>query len=102
MVDQLWPVIGPGAGWAAFLMLSFLVLRAVVKGDLIPRSTHEEKAHEANEWRAEGRIKDQAIIATLDQVKNAVEEQGETLHHFIASLQKVADVPPADRDRDRP
>lgn len=98
-MDQVpWPVIGPMTGWAAFLVLAFLVIRAVVKGDLIPRSTHEEKEHEANEWRTEGRIKDQAIIATLDQVKDAVEEQGRTTHAFIEALQKATDVRPERKD----
>lgn len=89
-----WDAIGSGAGWAAFLTLVFLVLRAVVKGDWIPRSTHERELdaaqHDANEWRAEGRIKDQVIGVDLAQIKRTTEETGSTLHHFISAAQEVA------------
>lgn len=98
-MDQLpWPGIGLGAGWAAFLSLCVLMSRAVVRGDWIPRATHERELdaaqHDANEWRAEGRIKDQAIMTTLDQVKATGEQTGASLHDFIAALQKVLDVRP--------
>lgn len=92
-MDQLpWPVIGSSAGWAAFMALTFIVLRAVVKGDWIPRSTHERELeaaqHDATEWRTEGRIKDQVIQVGIDHIKTTTEETGKTLHHFLSDLQK--------------
>jgi Tfp pilus assembly protein PilO len=95
-VEFPWPAVGIGAGWGAFVVLCMLVLRAVVKGDWIPRVTHErelDKAeHDANEWRAEGRIKDQAILVELGHVREQTEEIGNSLHNFIASLQKATGV----------
>jgi hypothetical protein len=91
-----WPLIGAGAGWTAFLTLAFLVLRAVVKGDFIPRSTHERELqaaeHNSNEWRAEGRIKDQMMTVDLDSIKRTGEETGRSLHKFIADLQRVIGI----------
>ena len=93
-----WSLVGPWSGWAAFVTLAFLVLRAVVKGDLVPRPTHERETnradHDANEWRTEGRIKDQAILVELESIKKTGEETGQTLHNFIAGLQKVTEVTP--------
>lgn len=98
-MEQLpWPLLGAGAGWAAFLSLTFLMARAVKAGDWIPRVTHERELeaakHDANEWRAEGRIKDQAILVDLGHLKATSEETGKTLHAFIAGLQKVTNAPP--------
>lgn len=88
-----WPYIGWGAGWAAFMTLAFLILRAVVKGDWIPRSTHDRELdraqHDANEWRTEGRIKDEVIHTDLETIKTGVVESGQTLHNFLEALQKA-------------
>lgn len=102
-MEQLpWPAIGSGAGYAAFMVLAFLVLRAVVKGDWIPRATHEREVnaahHEANEWRAEGRIKDQAILVELGQIKTTAEETGKTLHHFLSQMQRLMPGPRKEGD----
>lgn len=95
-----WPLIGYGTGWAAFFTLVFLILRAVVKGDWIPRSTHERELdaahHDANEWRTEGRIKDQAILVDLGHIKATTEESGKSLHHFLAELQKILPFKPSE------
>lgn len=106
-MDQVpWATLGPWSGWAAFLTLAFLVLRAVVKGDWIPRVTHEREVtradHDANEWRAEGRIKDQAILVELESIKKTGEETGSTVHNFIASLQKVTEVTPRPPQPEQP
>lgn len=97
-----WPAVGAGAGWVAFFTLAFLVLRALVKGDLIPRSTHERemdaKEHDATEWRTEGRIKDQVIGVDLSQIKATTEETGKTLHHFIAGMQEARKRPKQEGD----
>jgi hypothetical protein len=93
-----WPVIGSGSGWAAFIVTAILIVRAVIKGDLVPRSTHEREVtkaeHDANEWRAEGRIKDQAIIQTLEPIKATTEQTGKTLHFFLQELQRVIRLEP--------
>lgn len=97
-----WTVIGWASGWSAFGLVCLLVLRAIVKGDWIPRITHERETHradhDANEWRAEGRIKDQAILVELGHIREETEEIGHTLHNFIAGIQKAADVPPGTTD----
>lgn len=93
-----WPVVGAGAGWVAFLSLVLFIARAVIRGDWIPRVTHERELdaarHDANEWRTEGRIKDQAILVELGHLRTTTDESGKTLHSFIAALQKVIDVTP--------
>lgn len=82
------------------MTLAFLVLRAVVKGDLVPRPTHERETnradHDANEWRAEGRIKDQAILVELGSIRGTSEATGKTLHDFIAALQEAKPHPPGE------
>ena len=87
-------------GFLLVVIVGLLVTtaRAISRGDWIPRATHERELeaarHDANEWRAEGRIKDQAILVDLGHVKAITEETGKTLHAFIAGLQKVTDVTP--------
>ena len=55
----------------------------------------ERAEHDANEWRAEGRIKDQAIIAELEKIAATTEQTGKTLHKYIEDLQRVTKVPPS-------
>lgn len=93
-----WGVIGPWSGWAAFVALALFCLRAVWVRIVVPAPTHREIVehveHDANEWRAEGRIKDQAILTELGVIKSAVLENGETIHSFIESIQKASNKPP--------
>lgn len=88
-----WGLIGPWSGWAAFLALALLNLRAIWGGAVVPRPTHREAVdraeHDANEWRTEGRIKDQAILVELESIKSTVEQTGKTLHSFIAGVQRA-------------
>jgi hypothetical protein len=96
-VDAIpWPLIGPWSGWAAFLGLALLNVRAIWVGLVVPRPTHKEALdradHDANEWRTEGRIKDQAILVELEAIKKTTEETGKTLHAFIESIQKASGV----------
>ena len=99
-MDIQWAVVGPWSGWAAFGGLFFLMARKIANGDWIPRNTHERELeasqHDANEWRAEGRIKDQAILVDLGHVKATTEETGKSLHHFLNELQKVIPLKPED------
>ena len=96
MDPALWPVVGYGSGWASFVALALLMSRKIANGDWVPRATHEREVnradHDANEWRTEGRIKDQAILVELEQIKALAEQQGQTLHNFIAGLQKKTGV----------
>lgn len=96
MDEFLWPIAGYASGWVAFATLALLQARKIANGDWVPRTTHEremERAdHDANEWRTEGRIKDQAILTDLGSVKKTTEETGSTLHAFIASIQKATGV----------
>ena len=93
-----WALVGPWSGWAAFVTLAFLNVRAIWVGLVVPRPTHaevvERAEHDAQEWRTEGRIKDQAIIAELEKIAGTTEQTGKTLHDFIAALQKAKDDPP--------
>lgn len=80
------------------MTLALLNVRAVWIGTVVPRPTHTEAVeraeHDAQEWRTEGRIKDQAIIAELEKIKATTEQTGLTLHDFIAAIQKAkADAP---------
>lgn len=88
-----WPVVGAGAGWVAFFTLAFLVLRAVIKGDWVHHSTLdrelEVKDHDANEWRTEGRIKDQMMHDGIDQLLALMTAQGVSLHNFLEALQQA-------------
>lgn len=80
------------------MTLAFLDVRAVWIGFVVPRPTHKEALdradHDANEWRTEGRIKDQAILVELEAIKKTGEETGKTLHKFISDMQKMTEVPP--------
>ena len=97
-----WAVIGPLSGWGAFITLAFLVLRVVVRGDLIPRTTHErelrqerearERAeHDTAEWRTEGRVKD-AQIAEKDKQLQHMGEVGRLVAKWTEALQNVTGV----------
>ena len=93
-MDQIpWELAGPLSGWAAFLGLVLLDVRAIWNGTVVPRPTHtevvERAQHDAQEWRTEGRIKDQAIIAELEKIATTTEQTGRTLHDFIAAIQKA-------------
>jgi len=85
-MDQIpWDHIGIGSGWGFVGLFVWLVLT----GRLIPRAEHlralEHTEHEANEWRTEGRIKDQQI-AELQSQNRHVREVGKTVNAIMRSI----------------
>lgn len=99
-VDHL---IGYGSGWA---IVGMFVL-AILAGRLIPRATHvrelaqvekeaERVQHDMNEWRTEGRIKDQQLavrdaqIAEKDLQLQHLAEVGRTVKTVLAAVRDIA------------
>jgi hypothetical protein len=90
-VDTIpWPVLGPASGWAVSALLGLWIVRAVMNGNWVSRREHEEKIHEANEWRTEGRIKD-ATITELITHNNLLKELAATVNHVMRLLQSRAE-----------
>lgn len=90
MDDKTWLIIGLGVfatvatgGWS----LAAYCFRLVMRGDLVPRSTHQDTLDALN-------VKDEAILTRLDHIEVLDEEQGKTLHAFIAAIQRVFRAPP--------
>lgn len=79
--------------------LAGLAVLLVLTGRLIPRSTYDDKAHEADEWRAECRVKDQTIHELGDQNRAMLNAFGPTLTDFLDSLRRagVGDSESGDR-----
>lgn len=79
-------VLAPSALCGLFVLLVFT-------GRLVPRKTYDDKAHEAEEWRAEGRIKDQQIavkdeqIAEKDAQLRHLGEVGRTVEAIMRAIQ---------------
>lgn len=71
------------------LLVGFLV----VTGRLVPRRTYEDQVHEANEWRAESRIKDQQIAEKDTQLRH-MGEVGRTVEQIMGAISARAN----DRD----
>ncbi|HJR90228.1 MAG TPA: hypothetical protein VJ782_08755 [Aeromicrobium sp.] len=87
--------VGLGFGWVLVAMFVTLVLR----GDLVSRKTLEaqvallenridERDHEANEWRTEGRIKDTQIAEKDTQLRHLA-EVGKSVESIMHALQKA-------------
>lgn len=83
------PEVTLGTGWGAFLLLGFLVVRAVMKGQLVPRSTYDDMEHDRSEWRGESRIKD-AQIAEKDRQLSHMKEIGELVAQAVAVRRRDA------------
>lgn len=75
-----------GGGWA----LTGVAVWMVLTGRLVPRATHEEVVHDRNEWRAEGRIKDQQLLEKDIQLRH-MGEVGETVNTIMRSLGAASD-----------
>ena len=74
--------------WA--LVAMFVVL--VATGRLIPRRTYDDKAHEADEWRAESRVKDQQSHELTEQNSAMLKAFGPTLTDFLQGLRRAAAI----------
>lgn len=73
------------------ILLGFTVL-AIITGRLIPRRTYDDKAHEADEWRAEARIKDQQIHELTEQNTVMLREFGPTVTALLRGIRDQAEV----------
>lgn len=69
--------------------LAGLAVLLILTGRLIPRSTYDDKVHEANEWRSESRIKDQQILELTEQNRSMLRAFGPTLTDFLAGLRRA-------------
>lgn len=75
-------------GWLLFAMLAVGVVRAMIKGKLVPRSSLDDALHDRDEWRAESRIKD-SQIAMKDTQLNHLAEVGETQKSLLHALGRL-------------
>lgn len=66
---------------ALCLLLAVLFIRGIV----VARWTFDEKAREAEEWRAESRLKDEQLRARDEQLQVAL-EVGKTVDAILQSL----------------
>lgn len=67
--------------------LAGLAVLLVLTGRLIPRKTYDDKVHEANEWRAESRLKD-AQIAEKDEQLRELANVGRTVSAVMRAIQR--------------
>lgn len=74
---------------SASLALNALAVTMVLRGKLLPRSTYDDKVHEANEWRAESRLKD-AQIAEKDEQLRHLGAVGRTVDAVMRAIQRGA------------
>ncbi|WKN47159.1 hypothetical protein [Nocardioides sp. Arc9.136] len=75
------PQVGVGSGWA----LVVLFVTAIMRGQLVPRRTHEDAIHDRDEWRAESRLKDAQIVEKDKQLSH----MGEVGRNVLAIMQAV-------------
>ena len=80
-----WGMVGQDAGWAIVVGLVVAFFRGKVWTD----AAYQEKVHEANEWRAESRIKD-AQIAEKDRQLTHMAEVGRTVDAIMRSIHRNA------------
>lgn len=75
-------------GWVLFAIVSMLLIRAMVRGTLVPRSALDDALHDRDEWRAESRIKD-TQISIKDKQLDHLAEVGETQKSLLHALGKL-------------
>lgn len=76
--------LGIGSGW----MLVGVAVWMLYTGRLIPKRMHDEKVHEANEWRTESRIKDQQIAELSDSLRTLGGEMAPLVETTMRQIQK--------------
>lgn len=79
--------LGP---WGLFLLLVFLIVRAVVKGDLVPRQTYQDILTDRDQWRAAHQTSEIARQEERAQ-KRELLEYAKLGTHIVSSLPKVED-----------
>lgn len=105
-VNQL---LGFSSGW----LIVALGALAIMRGGLIPKSSHDREIaakdaeidrrdHEAQEWRTEGRIKDQQLqvkdeqLAEKDVQLRHMSEVGRTVETVMGAVQSLLNRPTKD------
>lgn len=80
-----WNQFGIGSGWALVALFVWMIYT----GRLKPKADLDRAEHEANEWRTEGRIKDQQIVEKDIQLRH-MEEVGKTVNQIMRSIDRRA------------
>ena len=84
MIDGIGlPQVGLGSGWALLAVVVFFIIR----GQLVPRRTHDDALHDRDEWRAESRIKD-AQIAEKDLQLRELSQVGRAVEAVMRAIQR--------------
>lgn len=87
MIEGLpWQALTAASGGWALLGIAVFGL---IRGNLVPRRTHEDVIHDRDQWRAESRIKD-AQIAEKDQQLRHLAEVGETQKAVLSAVARLA------------
>lgn len=68
-----------------------LCILLILTGKLVPRRTYDDKAHEADQWRAESRIKDQQIHELAEQNTALLHDFGPTILSLMQGIRKTAE-----------
>lgn len=78
-----WQYLGVlGMGWSLAALVVLTVIRALVRGDLVPRKTLKD-------WQAAADTKDEQIADQAKQLA-ALTEVGPTVHQTMQALQDLA------------
>lgn len=93
-MDAIPPGLLNGLGVVAVVLLMGWL---VVTGRLVPRRTYDDKAHEAAEWRAESRIKDQQLAVKDEQLRQ-LSEVGAVMNAVLRAVQRGASTDREVRD----
>lgn len=78
--------VGP---WGLLIIVVAFVFRAMMKGDLVPRKTHEDALHNADMWRAAHMISEQARQEERDQKRDLL-AYAKLGTHVVTSLPGVS------------
>lgn len=86
MIEGLpWPVWTGVLG--ASVSLNILCVVLIFRGRMYPGRMYDDKVHEANEWRAESRLKD-AQIAEKDEQLRHLAVVGSTVNAVMRAIQR--------------
>lgn len=88
-----WSTVLPHVGWGSGWAVTLLFVVAILRGDLVPRRTHDDALHDRNEWRGESRIKDQQIHVKDEQLRHLA-EVGRTVESIMSALRSGPPTPP--------
>jgi hypothetical protein len=84
-MPELWGV--PLIALTTPTLLGIAILM-VLTGRLVPRSTYDDKAEEANKWQAAHKVSEEARLSQTRQM-DAVMEVGETVKNVLTALERV-------------